>query len=310
MTNMQRYSGDNRGSDRNHARPVIVIDLDAQQPQTEAAEVDSPETIAQAWGLISRILFAWFATTVFLWGLLTWGRFSIRFMLLFLVIMTLMVMFGNDKVLYWINRVLVRPTIKTNNRWLVWMFGYTLIMVGFTVYSLVSFTTQQASETSLQHSVNIERHADELLAERKRNLADHGKPYTDAEMGKVPESKEFPKLADAVPLDPHRDYFWIRLACSLFLLVLSVGYIGFALSDEVRAAFNEARAALRERAEGRISQAVAAGAAQAAPAVAAAATATYGASFLRTFGSDLSAELVIEAMQAFFRNFSKNAFRR
>jgi hypothetical protein len=279
--------------------------------------VRDPKLLSQAKGLILRALFAAVGTTVFLCGLLC-GLMSWWIPIAVMVIFTPGVFVlayasrnGNGPEM--INQYFIRPTIRTNNLWFVWMVGFLIILSGFTFYSFMSMNGRQITEMGSNYARSVEQQGQNDMAERRKNRR-LGLGYkTDAELkGALPQSpSDKVSLIDSIPSDPHRDTYHVRWTFWAILTFLTAAYFFFAFWDEFWDKVNSAKAVVREKAEGDTVKAVVEGAVKAAPTVATSVVTAHagGPSWLKTLGIDMGGAAIWEAMRGFLRNFWRNMRR-
>lgn len=126
--------------------------------------------------------------------------------------------------------------LRTNNRWLLTMFVLTLISFAMALNTspggpLVQASVQEQSSTE---------HALSDIRERYHNLHDKGEFKTDAELS---QQKKVPEFESWAP-------WWFRWVGALVLLILALGYVPFAFTDEVKRAASRTHAHLSERTHG------------------------------------------------------------
>ncbi len=306
-------------------------------PSTAAAPRRDPKLLAQAKGLVSRMLFAAISTTFILtaisvnrqdfwlptswmpapyvlpsWIPYTWGT-SAMVMTLFTASVFLLAYLtqGSEKVIKGLNAVLGLG-VKTNNRWFKWMVGYTVVAALLTLVSFFSTDSHYIWDSNTSYQSAKVQQDQGLAARREANRLNTGRLETVEEMNGLPNPEPV-KMTDYVSKDVNRHNMWVRLACSAILFVLTFIYLFFAYSDEFWEHVEAAKAKVGEHIEGGTIKAMAEGAVKAAPAVgatvASATVAAKGPSFFKLFGSDLSSEILIKAMEGTLRSLGKNFWR-
>jgi hypothetical protein len=277
-------------------------------PLTVDQEEEDKRRAKRAGKIMTRAVFAWLVLTVFFIGLMApWWKTTILAMATFFLGISLMVTL--DFGVSFLNTFLIKPTIKSNNRWFVWMCALTFCMLVVMVNG--GMGGHPAWETNLNRHDAVFKKALEMQAERDKNYAD-GKGYgTDAELngGTPVDPARDISFIESEPTDPVREKFHYRLFSFLTLLVLT-GFYGvfFAPRDEGWALINTLWGKAREKAEGDPIKAVATGAAKMAPSVA---SATLGApgSFMHNMGREMKYEVIFETLKKVGTGL-KNAFVR
>jgi hypothetical protein len=283
---------------------------DPPTPEDEWETMRVQKTLKQAQSLTSRAIFAWVVTTIFFGGLLgsTWPLAAM------LTTVTLVLVILSVKLDVWVsfwNTVLMRPFLRTNNRWAGWMWVFVVISLFALLF--VPMGSGRTRETSQAHAVALDKQTVDLAAERMNNLNKYGRyetneecrtgcgrvgatPATAAATGPVP-----PTPSVTVSSDPVRANWWIHVGCLLALLILAIIYtLFFAPADEGRNFARWMENKVKEKAEGITPERVAETAARMAPAVMGAAT-KGGSSFAREAARSLSWDVVYDFISSPFK---------
>ena len=212
-------------------------------------------------GMISRALFAWFSTLVLLVGLQPdWWTLSstslvglqpylwmISTAFMVCLLLTAVVMIKNDVGMSVWNKVVIRPTMRTNNRWAWFMI---VCLAGFT---WVTWTTD-TGEPLLNSTVNtyMEKtveHKTQLEAQRRKNRKLHGHSKTDAQLG-LHEPTPTPTLSGSTPDSTGRDLFHWRVAFWILYAILTLTYRVIAWIDEYYKIHYAVKRKILEKSEG------------------------------------------------------------
>ena len=273
-----------------------------EQAETAARIVHDERESKHARKFISRALFAWTGALVFLCGLAGLGwRYAVAAMLLLMLVCVASIL--SHRAL-WLNSVLIKPTIRSNNRWLGWMGAMTvtllvvLIMTPMGGHRMVE--TVQA--TGGQISVATQSDRDQRMS----NLKKFGRYETDAEMGNKQPSLpvERAKPAQAVPVDLQWETWKIRATSFLTLALMTLIYgVFFAYRDEAFSAVYKSYAKIKEEVEGETIKSAATNVATAA----ATAAATKGGSIATEAVRQVGWEAAIEGGKRVWRRIKRAA---
>lgn len=244
--------------------------------------------------LTTRALFAALCLGVFFTGLLpeTWMyTLALVAILIFGVATVVFVVFDLDEGIHFVNRVAIRPLLRTNNRLWIVMVGMTMILL--LVLLNTAFKNPQLS-TAVDNYTDVEqRRVEAQMRERENNLTEYGQPKTNAELGLKSTVPQRISITDAADSDDTRERrFWMFLT----MFLLTVVYTPFAFSDEFAGFAAAIRRSLLEKTEGVTANRLLQTAVTTAPALAAAAGAagvtpasvgTGVASAAKTFATDM-----------------------
>lgn len=191
--------------------------------------------------MIGRLIFAWIGMICFLaavTGLFTW---SLVIMALLAVALAAIVIFGRQRAARAVNRFVLGPLMRTNNRWL-------LCLAVMSVFAIVwNFYHAQRGPAPVQSRYEQVYGGNPILVdikdtqERRVNLFRSGRYSTDAELNRQMPPK--PKTA------PDWSGWTTRWIATGTLILLTLFYVPFAFRDEATAVVTGVRRRWTERQE-------------------------------------------------------------
>ncbi|MGE5392779.1 MAG: hypothetical protein ACM3NH_03485 [Candidatus Saccharibacteria bacterium] len=186
-----------------------------------------------------RILFAWIGVTLFVLALT--GQFWLTLIVMFVVFgsVSAIVFIGGELAAARVGRFL-GLFMRTNNRWLFWMFLITLTAF------IWNFKTAKPGPPPVTQSYQEAYSKNQVLKDieenrqRRLHLFREGKYQTDQELGQTAPKPE--------TANDWSDWS-TRWLASWILLILTILYVPFAFRDEIAEAFQELRSRWTERQE-------------------------------------------------------------
>ncbi len=242
--------------------------------------------------LCLRGLYAAFVSAIFIANIFASWTLGFAVIILLLTVISISVFTDRRESVKFFNTTLIRPTMRTNNRWWVCMAGMVIISGVVWIGTWAIFG--MGSPTGGRHPTEImSNQSTSLMDQRMANLQKSGRFASNEELGLGGQVEQVSILSNDRQ-DPTREAWIFRLRGIFILLILLLLYSFFAFSDEVKDTWYAAKAKVTGVTEGTSipTTAVQAAIATAVPVAAAAVTKSAGIGFGRLLGIDILSEFI------------------